>query len=54
MSFEWADYLMLLDLIETGKIKIDPLISSVQPLETVNEACDLVEAKKAYKIVLRP
>jgi|LSQX01.2.fsa_nt_gb threonine dehydrogenase-like Zn-dependent dehydrogenase len=53
-GFEWADYLMLLDLVQAGKIKFDPLISSVQPLETVNEACELVEAKKAYKIVLRP
>lgn len=53
-GFEWADYLLALDLVASGKIKIDPLVSSVQPLETVNEACKLVEAKKAYKIVLKP
>lgn len=53
-GFEWADYLLMLELVKAGKIQIDPLISSVQPLETVNEACDLVEEKKVYKIVLKP
>ncbi|HBR01100.1 MAG TPA: L-threonine 3-dehydrogenase [Ruminiclostridium sp.] len=53
-GFEWADYLLALDLYSAGKMKIAPLISGVMPLSEVNEACEIAEAKKGMKIVLRP
>ncbi|NLM95338.1 MAG: alcohol dehydrogenase catalytic domain-containing protein [Firmicutes bacterium] len=53
-GFEWADYLLALELYRLGKLQIKPLISSVDRLANVNQACDLLEQKKALKIVLRP
>lgn len=53
-GFEWADFLLLQDLYAAGKFKIAPLISATMPLEQVNEACALVEEKKAMKIILHP
>ncbi len=53
-GFAWADYLLLMDLYEAGKMQFDPLISAILPLSEVNEACELVEAKKAFKIILCP
>lgn len=53
-GFEWADYLLALDLYASGKLKLSPMISKKQPLDEVNEACELVEAKKALKIILIP
>lgn len=50
-GFEWADYLLVLDLYEKNKMKIAPIISKSMPLNEINEACELVEAKKAMKIV---
>lgn len=53
-GFEWADYLLALDLYATGKIKIDPIISGSRPLNEVNEACELAEERKVMKVVLVP
>lgn len=50
-GFTWADYLLALDLYAAGKLKIAPLITQSLPLDKINEACELVEAKKAMKIV---
>lgn len=53
-GFEWADYLLALDLIKEGKMKIEPLISKIMTLDEANEACELSESKKLMKIILRP
>lgn len=53
-GFSWADYLLLLDLFQQGRIKVRPLISHTMDLEGINEACSLAEQKKALKVVLRP
>jgi L-iditol 2-dehydrogenase len=53
-GFEWADYLLALDLIKAGKMKIAPLVSKIMSLDEANEACELAESKKFMKIVLRP
>ncbi len=50
-GFEWADYLLALDLYRAGKLKIAPLITQRRPLDEINEACELVEKKKAMKII---
>lgn len=53
-GFTWSDYLLALELYSRGKIRIRPVISHVLQLEEVNRACDLVEQKKAIKVVLVP
>ncbi|MGQ9622042.1 MAG: hypothetical protein ACUVTO_01110 [Candidatus Caldatribacteriaceae bacterium] len=51
-GFTWADYLLALDLYRRGRVTIRPVISHTFRLEDVNRACDLVEEKKAVKVVL--
>lgn len=53
-GFTKPDYLLALDLYHQGKIEIKPLISHVFKLEEINQACDLVEQKKAIKVVIIP
>lgn len=53
-GFEWADYLLALDLYDCGKLKFAPMISGTMPLDKVNEACRLVEERKVMKLVLYP
>ena len=53
-GFEWADYLLALELYQLGRLQIKPIITRVDRLADVNLACDLLEEKKALKIVLLP
>ncbi|MBC8535147.1 alcohol dehydrogenase catalytic domain-containing protein [Clostridiales bacterium BX7] len=47
-------YVTMLDLYKSGKLDFDSVITRYMPLDQVNEACDLVEAKQAVKIMLNP
>ncbi len=47
-------YVTMLDLYRAGRLDFDAVISGYMPLDKVNEACDLVEAKKAVKIMMNP
>ncbi len=47
-------YVTMLDMLESGKLDLDSVISCYMPLAEVNEACDLIEAKKAVKIMMKP
>lgn len=51
-GFTWPDYLLALEFIKNGSVKVKPMLSHVLPLEEINHACDLVENKEALKIVL--
>jgi threonine dehydrogenase-like Zn-dependent dehydrogenase len=53
-GFEWGDYLLAIELYRLGKLQIKPIITHVDKLANVNHACDLVEQKKALKVVLKP
>lgn len=53
-GFKAPDFLLTLDLYKAGMLKFEPIISKVMPLSEINEACDLVKAKKVAKIVLIP
>lgn len=47
-------FVTMLDLYKAGKLDFDSVISKYMPLDQVNEACDLIEAKKAIKIMMNP
>ena len=47
-------FVTMLDLYKTGRLNFDAVISKYMPLDQVNEACDLIEAKKAVKIMMNP
>ncbi len=47
-------FVCMLDLYKSGMLDFDKAISCYMPLDKVNEACDLVEAKKAVKIMMNP
>lgn len=53
-GFTWADYLLALDLYFQGKMKIKPIITHTLKMDEINQACALVEQKKAIKVVLLP
>lgn len=53
-GYKATDFQLMLDLYKAGMLKFDPIISKVMPLSEINEACDLVKAKKVAKIVLIP
>lgn len=51
-GFTKADYLNTLALLSTGKLDIQPVVTHEMPLTKINEACELVNAKQAIKVVL--
>jgi len=53
-GFAPEDYQRMLDLYAAGKIRFDPIVSDVRPLSDINQACDLAEAKKVLRVILRP
>ena len=51
-GFTKVDYLNALNLLSTGKLDVKPVVTHEMPLAQINEACELVHAKQAIKVVL--
>lgn len=51
-GFTKLDYLNALNLLSTGKLDVNPVVTHEIPLAQINEACELVHAKQAIKVVL--
>jgi (R,R)-butanediol dehydrogenase / meso-butanediol dehydrogenase / diacetyl reductase len=47
-------FVIAMDLIQKGKVKIDPLISAVMPLEKINEAFAGLESGKETAVLIEP
>jgi threonine dehydrogenase-like Zn-dependent dehydrogenase len=47
-----VDYLNALNLLSAGKLDVKPVVTHEIPLAQINEACELVHAKQAIKVVL--
>ena len=54
----WEDrndpFIIAMDLIQKGKVKVEPLISAVMPLEKINEAFAALEAGKEMAVLIKP
>ncbi|WP_249298784.1 zinc-dependent alcohol dehydrogenase [Feifania hominis] len=53
-GYSMPAYVTMLDLYQDGKLDFDAVISHYMKLDEVNEACDMVEQKKALKIMMTP
>ena len=49
-----VDYLPLIEMIEQGKIKIEPLITGEYPLDKINEALDELRNGKSLRSIIVP
>ncbi len=47
-------FLIAIDLIKRGKVKIDPLISAIMPLEKINEAFAALERGEEMAVLIKP
>jgi (R,R)-butanediol dehydrogenase / meso-butanediol dehydrogenase / diacetyl reductase len=47
-------FVIAMDLLKKGKVKIDPLISAVMPLEMINEAFDRLENGVETAVLIEP
>ena len=47
-------FLIAIDLIQKGKVKVDPLISAIMPLEKINEAFEALETGKEMAVLIKP
>jgi pyruvate/2-oxoglutarate dehydrogenase complex dihydrolipoamide dehydrogenase (E3) component len=47
-------FLIAIDLIQKGKVKLDPLISAIMPLEKINEAFAALETGKEMAVLIKP
>ncbi len=49
-----ADYLPLIEMVEQGKIKLEPLITGEYPLDKINEALDELRNGRALRSIIVP
>lgn len=50
----WASWEMGLELIQTGKVNVKPLVSDVFSIERWEEAFDTAESQKGVKVLIHP
>ena len=49
-----VDYIPLIEMVEQGKIKLDPLITGEYPLEKINEALNDLREGQALRSIIVP
>ena len=47
-----VDYLPLIEMVEQGKIKLEPLITGEYPLDKINEALDELRNGRALRSII--
>ena len=52
--YSWSDYEESIKLLESGKVRAEPVISHQMPLEKMGEALELLRTREAVKVVLVP
>jgi len=54
ICYTWMDFQESIDLVEAGRVKTKPIISNQFKLKDIGKALDLINQKKAVKIILHP
>ncbi|WIV13060.1 alcohol dehydrogenase catalytic domain-containing protein [Proteiniborus sp. MB09-C3] len=54
ICYSWTDYKECIDLVESGKVKIEPMISHTFDLKDMDKALEVIDQRKAIKIILHP
>lgn len=54
LCYTWDDFKESLDLVEDGRVKVDPLISHSFKLSEIDDAMKVIDERKAIKVILYP
>lgn len=54
ICYTWDEFEHCLQLVSAGKVRVAPLITHVLPLSSMEEALDLIHARRAVKVILKP
>ncbi len=54
LCYTWQDYKECIDLVEAGKVRIEPMISHIFDLKDMDKALEVIDERKAIKIILHP
>lgn len=54
ICYTWSDYKECIDLVESGKVKVEPMISHTFDLKDIDDAMKIIDERKAIKIILHP
>lgn len=54
ICYSWQDYKECIDLVKSGRVKVDPMISHKFQLNEIDEALEVIDQRQAIKIMLYP
>lgn len=54
ICYTWIDYKECIDLVEGGKVKVEPMISHKFDLKDMDKALKIIDQRKAIKIIMYP
>lgn len=54
ICYTWTDYKECIDLVESGKVKVEPMISHTFDLKDMDKALEVIDQRKAIKIIMHP
>lgn len=54
ICYSWTDYKECIDLVEAGKVKVEPMISHTFDLKDMDKAMEVIDQRKAIKIIMHP
>lgn len=54
LCYTWQDYKECIDLVESGRVRVEPMISHTFDLKDMDKALEVIDQRKAIKIILHP
>jgi threonine dehydrogenase-like Zn-dependent dehydrogenase len=54
MGRNWTTWRRMMQLVESDKLKLAPLVDRVLPIERFDEGFELVKGRRVQKVLLRP
>jgi len=54
LCYTWQDYKECIELVESNRVSVEPTISHIFALKDIDKALELIEQRKAIKIILHP
>jgi len=53
-DYKWIDFEDAIDLVSSGRVKTKPLVTHRFPLKSIQEGIEVMEEKKAIKVMIEP
>jgi len=54
LCYTWDDYKECIDLVDSGRVRVEPMISHIFDLKDMDKALKVIDEHKAIKIILHP